>query len=138
MPYTARSCSITGPLIYHIFNRGNAKNNIMPTVKRKEIVKNKLKIIPYYTGKETLGEALEDNKSSSLLWLEILFNDDIYWKGIKYPRVREAYVKACVWYHNFKSLIDSCIKRQPLELMKGKIDSAQTRRFQEALNFVRN
>ena len=100
--------------------------------------KQKLKIIPYYTGKETLREALKDNKSSSLLWLEILFNDDIYWKGIKYPRVREAYVKACVWYYNFKSLIDSCIKRHPLELMKGKIDSAQTRRFQEALNFVRN
>ncbi|MDO8749137.1 MAG: transposase [Candidatus Omnitrophota bacterium] len=28
MPYTARSYSITGSLIYHIFNRGNAKNNI--------------------------------------------------------------------------------------------------------------
>lgn len=100
--------------------------------------KQKLKIIPCYTGRETLEEALKDNKSSSFLWLEILFNDDIYWKGMRYPPVRKAYLKACVWYHNFKSLIDSCIKRQPLEFKQGKIDTAQVRRFQEALNFARD
>lgn len=100
--------------------------------------KQKLKIIPYYTGKETLEEALKDNKSASLLWLEILFNDDVYWKEISSPFVRKAYVAACVWYHTFRSLIDSCIKRQPLEFMQGKIDSAGVRKFQEALNFARN
>ena len=102
------------------------------------MVKTKLKIIPYYTGKETLEEALKDNKSSSLLWLEILFNDDVYWKGISSPLVKKAYVAACVWYHNFKSLIDSCIKRKPLEFKRGKINSAEVRKFQEALNFARN
>ena len=100
--------------------------------------KTKLKVIPYYTGKKTLEEAVKDDKSKSLLWLEILFNDDIYWKGIRRPFVREAYRKSCVWYYNFKSLIDSCIKRKPLELRKGKIDPASCRLFQEALNFVRN
>ncbi|MDO8749136.1 MAG: hypothetical protein Q7J72_08515 [Candidatus Omnitrophota bacterium] len=110
----------------------------MPTVKRKEIVKNKLKIIPFYTGKETLKQALKDDKSSSLLWLEILFNDGICWKEIKYSAVKEAYVKACVWYHSFKSLINGCLKREPLEFRRGKVDFAEYRRFQEALNFVRD
>ena len=102
------------------------------------MLKTKLKIIPCYTGKETLEEAIKDGKSKSLLWLEILFNDDIYWDRIRSPLVRKAYLKSCVWYHNFKSLIDSCTKRKPLEFRKGKIDSASCRIFQEALNFVRN
>lgn len=105
----------------------------MPTVKR-----NKLKLIPFYTGKETLSQALKDDKSSSLLWLEILLNDGIRWKEIKYSAVKEAYVKACVWYHSFKSLINSCIEREPLEFRRGKVDFAEYRRFQEALNFVRD
>lgn len=104
----------------------------------KGTVENKLKIIPFYTGKQTLSQAIKDNKSNSLLWLEILFNDGIRWKEIKYLTVKEAYVKACVWYHSFKSLIDSCLKREPLEFKRGKIDFAEYRRFQEALNFVRD
>lgn len=104
----------------------------------KGIVEKKLKIIPFYTGKQTLSQAIKDDKSNSLLWLEILFNDGIRWKEIKYLTVKESYVKACVWYHSFKSLINSCLKREPLEFKRGKIDFAEYRKFQEALNFVRD
>lgn len=96
-----------------------------------------LKVIPYYTGFKDLKKALKDRKSLGILWLEILFNDVIAWQdylGIK--EVKKAYEKACLWYTNFKTLIESHIKRAPLEIKKGKVDNRQYRRFLEVLNFV--
>lgn len=95
------------------------------------------RIIPYYTGDETLEEMLKRPKSVSLLWLEILFNDKIPWeKHLNQPEVKMAYEKACVWYTHFKTMIESHAGRDPLETRTGKIDDRKYRRFLEALNFV--
>ena len=96
-----------------------------------------LKIIPYYTGKKDLKEILKDRKSLSMLWLEILFNDSLNWHGyLDAEEIKIAYEKSCIWYGHFKNLIESSIKRRPLEVKKGKIDDRELRRFLEALNFV--
>lgn len=97
----------------------------------------KLKIIPYYTGTKNLLKALKDRKGLEILWLEILFNDTISWQdylGIK--EIKGAYEKACLWYTNFKTLIENHVKRAPLKTRKGKVDNRQYRRFLEVLNFV--
>ncbi len=96
-----------------------------------------LKIIPYYTGKKNLGEILGDRKSLSMLWLEILLNDSFDWRSyLDIEEVGIAYEKSCIWYGNFSNLIESSIKRRPLEVKKGKIDNRELRKFLEALNFV--
>jgi len=96
-----------------------------------------LKLIPYYTGKKDLKEILEDRKSLSLLWLEILLNDSFDWHShIDIEGVRVSYEKSCIWYGNFRNLIEASIKRRPLEVKKGKIDGREFRKFLEALNFV--
>ena len=101
------------------------------------MVKSKLRIIPFYTGDETLDEALKNKKSISLLWLEILFNDCISWEShLAIPEIKSAYEKACVWYSNFRTLINSTTKRGPLKSREGKIDDREYRKFLEALNFV--
>ena len=101
------------------------------------MVKSKLRIIPFYTGDETLDEALKNKKSISLLWLEVLFNDYISWESyLAIPEIKSAYEKACVWYSNFRILIDSTTKRRPLKNREGKIDDREYRKFLEALNFV--
>lgn len=97
----------------------------------------KLKIIPYYTGKEFLEEALKDKRSLNLLWLEILLNDTINWKRYLFNKeIRLAYEKASVWYSNFKSIVESYLHRKPLKIKKERINSGDYRRFLEALNFV--
>ena len=73
--------------------------------------KEKLRIIPFYTGDETLEEALRNKKGLNMLWLEILLND-------------------------FKTMIDGFTGRRPLELRRGKIDDREYRKFLEAINFV--
>ena len=99
--------------------------------------KEKLRIIPFYTGDVTLEEALRNKKGLSMLWLEILLNDRISWElYLEVPEIRIAYDKACLWYGNFKTMIDGFIGRRPLELRKGKIDDREYRKFLEAINFV--
>ncbi|MBI4743988.1 MAG: hypothetical protein HY776_04115 [Actinobacteria bacterium] len=97
----------------------------------------RLKVIPFYTGVGTLEEVLKDKKSSSMLWLEVLFNDDIDWESyLHIEMVRVAHDKACIWYSNFKTLIESYTGRKPLKMKKGRIDNREYRKFLEALNFV--
>lgn len=99
--------------------------------------KAQLKIIPSYTGIKNLGSFLEKERKPELLWLEILLNDKIKWENyLKIKEVKKAYQKACVWYSNFKTLIDFYIKRKPLKRIKSRIDLKDYRKFQEALNFV--
>jgi len=101
------------------------------------MAEDRLRIIPFFTGDETLDEVLKNKKSLNLLWIEILFNDHISWEDhLDIPEIKMAYDKACVWYSNFKTLLDSTVKRRPLRKVKGKIDDKEYRRFLEALNFV--
>ncbi len=96
-----------------------------------------LKVIPSYTGVETLEEVLKDKKSSHLLWLEILLNDTIDWESyLRIKEVRMSYEKSCIWYTNFKTLIQAYTHRQPLKIKKGTIDEREYLRFLEVLNFV--
>jgi len=107
------------------------------------------RVIPYYTGDETLEETLKRPKSVSLLWLEIIFNDKIPWENyFNQPEVKAAYEKACVWSAHFKTMIEGHTGRKPLEIKTGKgmttgvrplrpeIDDRDYRRFIEVLNFV--
>lgn len=97
----------------------------------------KLRIIPYYTGEETIEEAIGSKVGRKLLWLEILFNDGIDWGGyLNIPEVKDAHEKACAWYGKFKTMVDGNIKRKPLPTRDEKIDYREYRRFMEALNFV--
>lgn len=97
----------------------------------------RLKVIPFYTGVATLEETLKDKKSLSILWLEILFNDDIEWENYFHiEKVRAAYDKACVWYTNFRTIVESFTGRKPLKIKKDRIDEREYRKFLEALNFV--
>lgn len=96
-----------------------------------------LKIIPYYTGIKNLRSFLKEGRNPELLWLEILLNDNIRWEDyFKIKEVKKAYQKACVWYGNFKTLIDFYTKRQPLKIKKARIDLRDYRKFLEALSFV--
>ena len=96
-----------------------------------------LRIIPYYTGIKNLDSFLKKGKNPELLWLEILLNDEIRWESyLRAKEVKKAYQKACIWYSNFKTLIDFYIKREPLKIIKARIDLKDYRKFLEALNFV--
>lgn len=97
----------------------------------------KLKIIPYYTGIKTLKEVFEDKKSKDILWLEILFNDEVDWEErLSSKELKKSFLKACIWYGNFKTMINHHIKRKPLKIQKGTIDNKEYRKFIEALSFV--
>lgn len=99
----------------------------------------KLKIIPHFTTLATLKNALEDKRGIKLLWLEILLNGDINWEDYcDVPEINTAYEKACIWYTNFRSMIDANVKRPPLRMIKGRVDNREYRRLIEALNFVRH
>jgi len=103
----------------------------------RETIKPSFRVIPYYTGDTTLEEILKSPKSVSVLWLEILFNDEIVWKDyLTLPEVKAAYEKACVWYTHFKTMVSGHTGRKPLEIQTGSIDDREYRRFLEALNFV--
>ncbi|MBI5701275.1 hypothetical protein HZC34_05485 [Candidatus Saganbacteria bacterium] len=102
-------------------------------------MKDKLKIIPYYTGCGTLQEASKNKKARELLWLEILLNDSIAWKTkLSTGSFRKSYKKACLWYGNFVSFINAHIKRAPLKAVHGHIDAKDYRKFVEAITFVSN
>ena len=97
----------------------------------------RLKVIPFFTGAKTLEEAIKDRKGVKLLWLEILVNGDINWEDYhKEEQVKIAYEKACIWYTNFRSMIQAYTGRPPLETKRGKIDEREYRRLIEVLNFV--
>jgi len=97
----------------------------------------KLKILPAYTGTTTIEEALTDPRSLRVLWLEILFNDQLKIAPIlQHSSGRAAYEKACRWYTAYRSLIESVVPRSPLPRDTSAIDPREHRIFLEALHFV--
>lgn len=100
-------------------------------------VSSRLKLLPAYTRAATLEEALQDPRSLRVLWLELLFNDQLDLAPVMdHPAGREAYRKACRWYTAYRSLIQSVIPRTPLPSDPGPIDQREYRVFVEALHFV--
>lgn len=96
-----------------------------------------LKILPAYTGLHSLKDALQSSRARRLLWLEILFNDQLDLKPWQDdPDIQEAYGKACRWFTAYRSLILSELPRVSLPPDTGKIDQREYRRFAEALQFV--
>jgi hypothetical protein len=96
-----------------------------------------LKILPAYTGLNSVEDILESPRARRLLWLEILFNDQLDlqpWQD--HPDVRDAYRKACRWFTTYRSLIQSVLPRVSLPPDSGKIDQRDYRTFAEALQFV--
>ena len=65
------------------------------------------------------------------------FNDQIPWEDyLDVPEIKVAYEKACLWYSNFRTMVDNSTGRKPLKILKGKVDDREYRKFLEALNFV--
>ena len=96
-----------------------------------------LKILPAYTGLNSLEDVLQSPRARRLLWLEILFNDQFDFKSLQNdPEVQEAYRKACRWFTTYRSLIQSVLPRVSLPPDSGKIDQRDYRTFAEALQFV--
>jgi hypothetical protein len=96
-----------------------------------------LKILPAYTGLNSIEEVLQVARARRLLWLEILFNDQLDLKPWQdHPEVQHAYHKACQWFTTYRSLIQSVLPRVSLPLDTGKIDQRDYRTFAEALQFV--
>jgi hypothetical protein len=96
-----------------------------------------LKILPAYTGLNSVEDILESPRARRLLWLEILFNDQLDlqpWQD--HPGVRDAYRKACQWFTTYRSLIQSVLPRVSLPPESGKIDQRDYRTFAEALQFA--
>ena len=96
-----------------------------------------LKILSAYTGAASIEDALNDPRAVRLLWVEILVNDQLDlspWSDRK--DVREAYAKACRWYHTYRSLVDFVLTRSPLPREAGPIDPRDYRVFAEVLKFV--
>jgi hypothetical protein len=96
-----------------------------------------LKILPAYTGLNSLEDVLQFPRARRLLWLEILFNDQFDFKSWQHdPEVQEAYRKACRWFTTYRSVIQSVLPRVSLPRDSGKIDQQDYRTFAEALQFV--
>ena len=96
-----------------------------------------LKILPAYTGLNSIEDVLQFPRARRLLWLEILFNDQFDFKSwLHDPEVQEAYRKACQWFTTYRSLIQSVLPRVSLPRDSGKIDQRDYRMFAEALQFV--
>jgi hypothetical protein len=96
-----------------------------------------LKILPAYTGLNSIEAILQVPRARRLLWLEILFNDqlDLHpWQD--QPDIQEAYRKACQWFTTYRSLIQSVLPRVSLPSDTGKIDQRDYRTFAEALLFA--
>ncbi len=103
----------------------------------KTLYPSQLKVIPYFTGHRDINDVLKNKKALSLLWLEILFNDDFDWDSkLESNEITIAYEKACIWYNKFKYLIEISTRRKPLEEKQGVINYKEYRRFIEVLNFV--
>lgn len=101
------------------------------------MVRSRLRIIPFYTGDESLEAALANSKSLRLLWLEILINESIPWEAyLDRPEVNVAYEKACAWYSQFKTMIEGHAGKRSLPSRKSEVDMREYRILLEALNFV--
>lgn len=101
----------------------------------------KLRIIPLYTGCNTVDDILKNKKGLDLLWLEILVNDGIPWEDyLHIPEINTAYQKAYIWYTNFKTMLNTVVNRKPLLNLniKGTVDEREYRKFLEVLNFVKS
>lgn len=95
-----------------------------------------LRILPAYTGLNTVETILQVPRARRLLWLEILFNDEPDLQPCQnHSEVQEAYQKACQWFTTYRSLIQCVLPRVSLPLDNGKIDQRDYRRFAEALQF---
>lgn len=96
-----------------------------------------LRILPAYTGVDSIEKALVDPRASRLLWLEILVNDQVDLTSCQdHPVVQQAYSKACCWYTAYRSLVDSLLTRKPLPSTRGPVDRREHRTFLEALRFA--
>ena len=96
-----------------------------------------LKLLPAYTGVESIEEALQFPRAVRLLWLEILVNDRLDIQAWQHtPAVQEAYAKACRWYTSYRSVLNALLSRTPLPHDSGPIDFREYRTFAEALRFV--
>jgi len=96
-----------------------------------------LKLLPAYIGCTSLEEALAHPRHRAVLWLEVLFNDQLDETALlQHPSGREAYDEACRWYTQFRSLIQFIAPRSPLPLQHDPVDFRQYRTFVEALYFV--
>lgn len=96
-----------------------------------------LKMLSAYTGAQSFEDALNDPRAVRLLWIEILVNDQLdLAPWLDRAEVREAYAKACRWYHSYRSLVDSVLARSPLPREAGPIDPRDYRVFAEVLQFV--
>ena len=96
-----------------------------------------LKVLPAHTGLNSLEAILQVPRAKRLLWLEILFNDQLDLKPWQdHPDVQEAYRKACRGFTTYRSLIQSVVPRASLPLGSGKIDQREYRRFAETLQFL--
>ena len=95
-----------------------------------------LKVLPAHTGLNSLEAILQVPRAKLLLWLEILFNDQLDLKPWQdHPDVQEAYRKACRWFTTYRSLIQSVLPHVSLPSDSGKIDQREYRTFAEALQF---
>jgi hypothetical protein len=98
---------------------------------------NSLKILPAYTGLDSIEAILRVPRARRLLWLEILFNDQLDLKPWQdHPDIQDAYRKACRWFTTYRSLIQSVLPQVSLPPDSGKIDQRDYRTFAEALQFV--
>jgi hypothetical protein len=116
------------PLIPYTFDMKSPSTTNVPTL---------LKILPTYTGVSSLKEALNHPQAIRLLWLEILFNDQLDvnpW--LAHQDVQSAFTKACSWYTAYRTLIHATIDRSPLPHQPNAIDPREYRVFAEALQFV--
>ncbi len=78
-------------------------------------------VLPAYTGLNTVEEVIQNPRARRLLWLGILFNEQLDlkpWQG--HPEVQDAYQKACRWFTTYRSLIQSVSPRVSLPLDTGK------------------
>ncbi|MEO8328275.1 MAG: hypothetical protein ABI618_20715 [Nitrospirota bacterium] len=96
-----------------------------------------LKILPAYTGLNTVEAVLQVPRARRLLWLEILLNDQLDLKPWQdHPEVLDAYQKACQWFTTYRSLIQSVVPQVSLPLDNGKIDQRDYRKFAATLQFL--
>ena len=103
----------------------------------------KTKVVTILTGRSyrNVSHLLRDKSASRVLWLEILFNDQLPWeKYVKFAIVKEQYQKARLWHREFKSLLQSCgIKRNKFRAISPLVrlrDLKDYRKFIEVLHYV--
>ena len=96
-----------------------------------------LKLLPAYTGVESLDAALQDSRAVRLLWLEILVNDRLdLGPWLDHPAVRAAYAKACRSFSMYGHLVQALISRESLPHDPTPVDPREYRTFAEALRFI--